>query len=227
MYQLYIANKNYSSWSLRSWALMCELAIPFEEKVVPFSQGSSFDEYHQFSPTGKVPCLIHDQNTVWDSLAIIEYLAESYPKAWPASSLARAWARSACAEMHSGFSALRTCCPMNIGVRVKLNQQSEEVIKQDLMRLDELWTEGLERFGGPFLAGSEFTGVDAFFAPVVFRIQSYSLKLSEAAQLYVDRMLSLSSLRQWQDEALKEIWRTERYEHEIQKIGILIEDLRN
>lgn len=226
MYQLYIANKNYSSWSLRPWVLMRELGIPFEEKVVPFSQGSSFDDFHQFSPTGKVPCLIQDQTAIWDSLAITEYLAESYPQVWPKSSDARAWARCASAEMHSGFNALRNNCPMNVGVRVQLNQYSDE-LKQDLSRLDELWTQGLKYFGGPFLAGSEFSAVDAFFAPVIFRIQGYSLKLSNDAHLYVEKMLELASMQRWQNEALKEIWRTERYENEINKIGVLLQDLRN
>ena len=148
MYELYIANKNYSSWSLRPWVLMRELGIPFAERLNPFLQGSSWEAFRRFSPNGKVPCL-HDRGTVvWDSLAIAEYLAERHDDVWPQSSDARSWSRCAAAEMHSGFAALRECCPMNCGVRVQLHDMPLALLK-DLARLEALWSEGLERFGGP------------------------------------------------------------------------------
>src|SRR5580658_8231839 len=176
MYVLYIANKNYSSWSLRPWILMRELGIPFEERLVPFEPGPVQKAFRAFSPTGRVPCLIDGATRVWDSLAITEYLAERQLDVWPANPEARAWARCAVAEMHSGFGALRSICSMSCGVRIRL-QSIPEALANDLERIEQLWNEGLESFGGPFLAGNRFTAVDAFFAPVAFRIQTYSLKL--------------------------------------------------
>src|SRR5690349_9794152 len=117
MYTLYIANKNYSSWSLRPWLLMRQLGIPFEERLVPFGHGAG--GFRTFSPTGKVPCLVDGDTVVWDSLSIVEYLADRHPGVWPAEPKARAWARSAAAEMHSGFAALRERCTMNLGIRVR------------------------------------------------------------------------------------------------------------
>ena len=125
MYTLYIANKNYSSWSLRPWLLMRVLAIPFEERLTPFPTGSSWSLYRPFSPSGRVPCLIDDGWAVWDSLAIAEYLAERHAGVWPSDARARAWARSAAAEMHSSFTALRNTCPMSCGVRVQPHPFSE------------------------------------------------------------------------------------------------------
>jgi glutathione S-transferase len=151
MYALYIANRNYSSWSLRPWVLLKTLSIEFEECFVPFLEGATYEEFRKFSPTGLVPCLVDGDLTVWDSLSITEYLAEAHSEIWPSDREARAWARSASAEMHSGFSALRNVCGMNVGVRVRLHEQSD-ALKANLARLDELWTEGLDRFGGPFLA---------------------------------------------------------------------------
>lgn len=225
MYQLYIANKNYSSWSLRPWILMKTLAIPFEEIMVPFTPISSWNEFRVFSPTGKVPCLSYAQITVWDSLAIIEYLAESYPTVWPESSEARAWARCASAEMHSGFSTIRNCCPMNLAIRLRLNQQTSE-LKKELSRLDELWNQGLDEFGGPFLAGDKFTAVDAFFAPVAFRLQSYALTLSPTALAYAEMLRKLPEMVEWQQAALKEVWREEEHERETLEQGTLLQDLR-
>ena len=138
MYTLHIANKNYSSWSLRPWALMKELNIPFKEKMSPFSAGSNWDEFRGFSPTGLVPCLVDGHLQIWDSLAITEYLAEKHPEVWPEEIDARAWARCASAEMHSGFPALRDQCSMNCGMRVKLDSVSAE-LQKDISRIDELW----------------------------------------------------------------------------------------
>ncbi|WP_140919694.1 glutathione S-transferase family protein [Limnobaculum xujianqingii] len=225
MYQLYIANKNYSSWSLRPWILLSQLGIPFEECIVPFDTGSNWEKFRRFSPSGKVPCLVDDQTIVWDSLAIAEYLAESYPEVWPDSREARAWARCASAEMHSGFSVLRNSCPMSVGVRIRPHQLSESLITE-LARLSELWEQGLNQFGGPFLAGKKFTAVDAFFAPVAFRIQSYDLPVSPAAKAYAERLLNLQSMMEWEEEALKEVWREEGHEQEALAIGVLLNDLR-
>jgi glutathione S-transferase len=227
MVTLYIANKNYSSWSLRPWILLSELGIPFEEKLTPFQEGtsSSWTAFRAFSPSGKVPCLHDGDNTVWDSLAITEYVAEQHPAVWPADRAARAWARSAAAEMHSGFEALRSTCPMNCGIRLQLSAISP-ALAANLARLQELWQEGLQRFGGPYLAGDAFTAVDAFYAPVVFRIQSYGLQLDATAQAYVERMLALPSMQRWYAEALKEMWRDRDHEQETLASGTLLEDLR-
>lgn len=224
MYQLYIANKNYSSWSLRPWILLNQLGLDFEEFIVPFTQ-SNWDNFRHFSPTGKVPCLIDNEITVWDSLAITEYLAETHPQVWPESREARAWARCASAEMHSGFNVLRNHCPMNIGVRVQLHQ-FPEALDKELVRLNELWEQGLNSFGGPFLAGDKFTAVDAFFAPVAFRIQSYNLPVSAPAKAYAERMLNLQSMMEWEEDALKEVWREKSHEDETLAVGIILQDSR-
>jgi glutathione S-transferase len=227
MYTLYIANKNYSSWSLRPWVLLTQLGIPFEEKLTPFQHGtsSSWAAFRDFSPTGKVPCLHDGDAAVWDSLSIAEYVAERHPGVWPSDPHARAWARSAAAEMHSGFEALRFHCPMNCGIRLQLNA-TPAVLTRDIVRLQELWTEGLQRFGGPYLAGSAFTAVDAFYAPVVFRIQSYQLSMDDNVRAYVQHMLSLPSMQRWYEAALKEAWRDPDHEEETLRQGILQQDLR-
>jgi glutathione S-transferase len=229
MYELYIANKNYSSWSLRPWVLMRELGLAFNEHIVPFTDGaagSNWDAFRSFSPTGKVPALIHDGTSLWDSLGIVEYLAERHEGVWPSDPQARAWARCAAAEMHSGFGALRENCTMNCGIRVRLEQLSD-ALQRDIARLDELWTEGLQRFGGPFLAGANFSAVDAFFAPVAFRVQTYGLKLSPAAQAYATRLLGLPAMQQWQTDALAESWREPGHEAEAKAAGTLLQDLRS
>jgi glutathione S-transferase len=225
MYRLYIANKNYSSWSLRPWLLMRELGIPFEEHLVPFEPGPVQKAFRAFSPTGRVPCLVDGSVHVWDSLAITEYLAERQLDIWPAKQEARTWARCAVAEMHSGYSVLRNTCSMSCGVRIRLNQISEG-LANDLERLEELWTEGLERFGGPFLAGERFTAVDAFFAPVVFRVQTYSLKLFSRSAQYAARMLDLGGMRSWYADALAEPWRDAAHEADVLQYGKVEQDLR-
>lgn len=222
---LYIANKNYSSWSLRPWALMRALGIPFEEKIEPLVPGSCWDAYRTFSPNGRVPCLHDGDAVIWESLAIVEYLAERHEGVWPQDAQARAWARCAAAEMHAGFSALRNQCPMNCGVRVTLNAVSKE-LRHDLDRLDELWNEGLDRFGGPFLAGDAFTAVDAFFAPVAFRVQTYGLELSDTAMVYAKRLLKLGFMHDWYEAALAETWREEDHDRQVVASAQIIEDLR-
>src|SRR5271157_4437968 len=161
-YELHIANKNYSSWSLRPWVLMRELKIEFREHLIPFGRAAEWDAYRKISPSGKVPCLIDGNTTVWDSLAIVEYLAERHAAVWPADGAARAFARCAAAEMHSGFGELRSRCSMSCGQRVRL-KEFPPGLERDIARIGALWHEGLRRFGGPFLAGQTFTGADAFF----------------------------------------------------------------
>ena len=225
MFDLYIANKNYSSWSLRPWVLMRELGIVFNEKLVPFAGTDEPNRFTEFSPTGKVPCLVDGATTVWDSLAIAEYVAEQFPMVWPRDRKARAWARCASAEMHSGFGALRDVCSMNCGIRVRIAPFPAAVLR-DMTRIDALWSEGLSRFGGPFLGGSRFTAVDAFFAPVVFRIQTFGLPVSEAAARYVHHLLELSAMKSWYEAALREPWREISHERETLQHGTLLQDFR-
>jgi glutathione S-transferase len=225
MYDLYIANKNYSSWSLRPWVLMRELEIPFREHLVPFGDESSWQNYRRISPTGKVPCLVDGETVVWESLAIMEYLAERQAVVWPLSARARAWARSAAAEMHAGFGELRARCSMSCGHRVRLTE-IPAVLERDLSRLGTLWNDGLHRFGGPFLAGEAFSAVDAFYAPVAFRIQTYGLTLDPAAAAYADRLLGTRAMQQWYADALKETLRDPPHDEEIAQVGRVLEDLR-
>ena len=224
MYTLHIGNKNYSSWSLRPWALMTERGIAFREQLHVFGPGFKAKSSGG-SPSGKVPCLHDGANVVWDSLAICEYLAERHPGVWPEDAAARAWARSAAAEMHSSFSALRNTCGMNCGLRVALHSHPPE-LKQDLERLAELWHDGLARFGGPFLAGKSFTAVDAFFCPVAFRVQSYGLVLPAEAMGYVQRLLALPSMKRWYEAGIAETYRDPPHEAEIAGAGRILQDLR-
>lgn len=225
MYTLHIANKNYSSWSLRPWLLLRALGVPFTEVLHPFSDTGNSEEFRKFSPTGKVPCLVDGEQTVWDSLAITEYLAEAHPGVWPGEAAARAWARCASAEMHSGFSALRNECSMTCGQRIELHGASQ-ALQQDLARIDGLWCEGLAAFGGPFLAGAACGAVDAFFAPVIFRVESYGLQLSPQAQAYQQRMFGLPAMREWYEAALQEPWREESHERDIAGSGVILADYR-
>ena len=171
MYELLIANKNYSSWSLRAWVLLAELGIDFEERLLPFTgDDDRADERLAATPAGKVPCLIDgsaegEPVAVWDSLAIAEYLAERHPGVWPEAPVTRAWARCATAEMHSGFPRLRDVCSMNCGVTIELDDGPRRSLDGELARIEELWSEGFVRFGGPFLAGSSFTAVGRLLRP--------------------------------------------------------------
>jgi glutathione S-transferase len=225
MYDLYIANKNYSSWSLRPWVLMRELKIAFREHMVAFGDETSWQSYRKISPAGKVPCVVDGDIVVWESLAIMEFLAERHAGVWPAPAAARAWARSAAAEMHAGFGELRGRCSMSCGVRVRLHEFPES-LERDIARLGALWNDGLRRFGGPYLAGDTFTAVDAFYAPVAFRIQSYGLTLDTVSVAYADRLLNTRSMREWYVEALKETLRDQPHDDEIAQVGRVVEDLR-
>ena len=224
MYELYIANKNYSSWSLRTWVLMRAAGIEFKEHLIPFG-GPAWRDFLKLSPSGKIPCLIDGATLVWDSLAITEYHAERHDGVWPEQAEARAWARSAAAEMHSGFMELRNRCSMTCGMRLRL-KETPAALARDIARLETLWSDGLARFGGPFLAARSFTAVDAFFAPVAYRVQTYGLQLKPGAAAYVQRLLEVPAMRQWYAAALAESFRDAPHEAEILEQASVLEDLR-
>lgn len=223
-YTLITANRNYSSWSLRPWVLMRVLGIPFADRIEPFTKPVNYDEFRTFSPTGQVPVLLDDDLTVWDSLGIVLYLAQRHDGVWPVGEAARAFAICGVTEMHGGFSALRNQCPMNIGVRVRL-EPHDAALAKDLARLKELFEEGLTRFGGPWLAGPDFTALDGFFAPVAYRIRTYGLDMGRG-QAWVEHVLAHPAMQQWEAEALAETWREGSHESEIGEGGTLIEDFR-
>lgn len=225
--KLYIANKNYSSWSLRPWMLMRTLGISFKETMKPFPMGGGVTGFESFSPTARVPVLVDEELTVWDSLAITEYLAEKHPQVWLTDSSARAWARSAAAEMHSGFTALRNNCPMSCGVRVELSAPLSEGLLNDLQRLQALWQQGLNEHGGPFLAGAQFSAVDAFFCPVAFRVQTYGLRLSAPCMAYVQTLLNLPAMQDWYAAALQEPWLEPWHDEMVLAKGRLLQDYRS
>ena len=226
MYQLNIANKNYSSWSLRPWVLMTELGIEFEEQFQPFESEDNFEKFRTFSPTGKVPCLTDGETVVWDSLAIAEYLAERHPGTWPEDGAARTFARCAAAEMHSGFPDLRNICPMNCAITVEM-AGIPDGLQRDINRIDELFSEGLAIFGGGFLAGDKFTAVDAFYCPVAYRFRSYQLPLSEVAGEYCDRLLKVAAMQAWDAAAIQESWREVSHEEEAGAAGKVVADRRD
>lgn len=226
MYVLHIANKNYSTWSLRAWSLLTALNIPFEENQHIFpSDGPSYPEFSKFSPTGFVPILDDGDIKVWDSLAIALHVAEEHPQVWPSDPVARSWARSAAAEMHSGFSALRNQCGMNVGIRCK-RPEITAPLQRDLDRLDRLWGEGLTRFGGPFLAGDAFSAADAFFCPVAFRVQTYDLQLSKRSLDYVALLLGLPAMQDWYRAGIAEPYREPGHEAETTLAHQVIADHR-
>jgi glutathione S-transferase len=225
MYELFIANKNYSSWSLRAWVLMRQLALPFREHLIQMLDGSSWEAFRKVSPSGRVPCLRDGEIIVWDTIGITEYLAERHPGVWPADPQARTWSRCAAAEMHAGFATLRERCSMNCGLRVRL-RDLPPLLQRDVHRINDLWNEGLTRFGGPFLAGNDFSAVDAFFAPVAFRAQTYSLPFDDRGAAYVARLLALPAMQAWYTDALAETWREPGHEAEAEVAGTWLEDLR-
>jgi glutathione S-transferase len=224
-YTLITANRNYSSWSLRPWLLMKGLGLTFEDQLQPFTKPSNYEEFRSFSPTGQVPVLLDEGRTIHDSLGITLYLADRHDGVWPKDPDARAWAQCAVVEMHAGFSALRNDCTMNVGVRVKPKPMSD-ALKANVARIAELFAEGLSRFGGPFLAGATFSAVDAFFAPVAFRVRTYGLDVGTAGQAWVDHILSHPAMLQWESEALAESWREAGHEAELRAAGQVIADYR-
>jgi len=201
MLQLYIGSKNYSSWSLRPWLAMTQFAIPFEEIHLEMFSAEFRRVVATVSPVGRVPVLVDGGFSVWDSLAIIEYLAERFPdKAiWPREAKDRARARSICAEMHSGFQQLRANMPMNIGVELP-GRGWNLAVQRDIDRISTMWRELLDGHGGPFLFG-EFTAADAYFAPVCARFWTYRPELDLAIRAYVGRVFELSAMKRWVAEA--------------------------
>ncbi|OAN97529.1 glutathione S-transferase family protein [Parasphingorhabdus sp.] len=223
-YRLITANRNYSSWSLRPWLLMTARAIPFEDEIVLF-EAENYTNFRQFAPNGQVPCLQDDGKAVWDSIAIMEYLAERHDGCWPADGDARTWARCATAEMHGGFSALRNQCPMNVGVRAKLHD-IDPVLQRDLDRIGELFAQGIADFGGPWLAGEDFTIVDAFYAPVAYRVRTFDLDIGATGRAWVDRIIAHPAMQQWEAQALAEPHREISHEQEIAVTAEVTEDFR-
>lgn len=210
---LYIGNKNYSSWSMRPWVAMRERGIEFREvrlRFDSFEPGSEFKKtIGAITPTGTVPVLVDGNLVVWDSLAIAEYLAEKFPQKnlWPASAHQRARARSICAEMHTGFKALRSLCPMNIEASLPevgaIAWRDNAALRSDVARLDAMWSELIRHHGGPMLFG-EFSLADAFFAPVVMRLRTYALPVSATAAQYMQAVCELASVQQWVEQARAE-----------------------
>ena len=217
MLKLYIGNKNYSSWSMRPWVLLTQAGIAFEEVMVRFD---SFDAGSQFkqallslTPTGKVPVLVDSSVAgglvIWDTLAIAEYLAELFPQRqlWPQEPAARARARSVCAEMHAGFTALRGACPMNIEAALpeigQLVWRDKPAVRADVARLVSMWRELLTQHGGPLLFGA-FSIADAYFAPVCMRLKTYALPLPTEIAAYVDRVAALPGVAAWVAQARAE-----------------------
>ncbi len=213
MLKLFVGNKNYSSWSMRPWVLLRQAGIPFEEEVVRFD---SFDADSNFkktiadvTPTAKVPVLVDEDLAIWDTLAIAEYLAEQYPDKhlWPQDKVARARARSVCAEMHSGFTGLRSQCPMNIEASLPLIGaliwRDQPAVHRDVQRIVQMWTGLLEEYGGPMLFG-EFSIADAYFAPVCMRLRTYALPLPIAIADYVQRVSQLPGVAAWIQGAMDE-----------------------
>jgi len=225
-YTLVTANRNYSSWSLRPWVLMRALGIPFEDRIEPFLAPENYDAFRLFSPTGQVPVLIDGERTVWDSLGIALYLAERHDGVWPSDGDARAWAVCAAAEMHGGFAALRNERTMNVGVRVDPVRGSD-ALDRNVARITELWAEGLGRFGGPWLAGADFTAVDAFFAPVAFRVRTYGIDVGPQGLAWVERIIAHPAMREWEDAALAETWREAGHEAELAASGSITADFRH
>jgi glutathione S-transferase len=224
-YTLITANRNYSSWSLRPWLLMKALGIAFEDRIEPFTAPENYDAFRQFSPTGQVPVLIAGTRTIWDTMGITLYLAARYDEVWPSDEAARDWAMCAASEMHAGFSALRSDCTMNVGVRVH-PKPMRAALRADVVRLAELWDQGLTQFGGPWLAGPRFSAVDAFFAPVAWRVRTYGLDVGERGAAWVEHVIAHPAMQQWEAEALAETWREAAHEEELRSCGDITADYR-
>jgi glutathione S-transferase len=196
---IYLGNKNYSSWSLRPWLALKQTAAAFTEELIPLSEAATRSTILRYSPSGRVPALKHNGLTVWDSLAICEYLAEAFPKThlWPKDKAARAVARAVSAEMHSGFAALRNHLPMNMRSSFP-NRGVTPDVQADINRVTAIWRDCRKRFGegGPFLFGG-FSNADAMYAPVVSRFRTYKVELEAEAQAYTDAVWALPALQEW------------------------------
>jgi glutathione S-transferase len=205
---LVIGNKNYSSWSLRPWIAMKVAGIPFEEVLIPLYLPGSKEQILKYSPAGKVPILIDGDERVWESLSIMEHLAERFPDArlWPADARARSLARSVSAEMHAGFQPLRQHCTMNLWLPPKARPMPPEVL-ENMTRIEAIWADCRKRFGqgGAFLFGN-FGAADAMYAPVVARFHNYGLPVSAGTRAYMEAVMALPAWREWYDAAMKETW---------------------
>jgi glutathione S-transferase len=213
MLKLFIGNKNYSSWSMRAWVLMRQSDIDFEEVMLRFDSFSPDSQFKkrlaEISPIGQVPVLVDGNLSVWDTLSIAEYLAETFPQRqlWPRHPTQRAKARSLCAEMHAGFSALRHACPMNIEARLPevgaLAMRDKPGVREDLSRIVNMWSELLSEHKGPMLFG-HFSIVDAYYAPIVMRLMTYQLPVPPDVSVYMDRVTRLEAVGAWIEAALLE-----------------------
>ena len=203
--QLIIGNKNYSSWSLRSWWLLKSLGVPFNEVIIPLGQPEIRAALLQYSPSGKAPAIVNEEVVLWDSLAITEYFNESYLGVWPVDHVMRAYARAVSAEMHSGFTALRNQMPMNINVRTKIEPSA--ACTANIARICEIWRDCRINYGhlGPWLFG-KWSAADAFFAPVVMRFNSYGVELDETCFAYLHTVWFDPYIREWVTAASQETW---------------------
>jgi glutathione S-transferase len=212
--KLVIGNKNYSSWSMRPWLALRASNIPFEEILISLYSGEADKQrILDHSRSGKVPILIDGDVTVWDSLAIIEYVAERFPekRLWPEQAAKRAHARSVSAEMHSGFAALRNECGMNLHRPVRSIELSAEA-SANIVRVEEIWSECRDRYGGPFLFGTAFGAADAMFAPVVHRFRNYAVEVKPQTQAYMDTMMVQPAFAEWTKAGLAETTIIEKFE---------------
>ncbi|MDB5569935.1 MAG: glutathione S-transferase [Hyphomicrobiales bacterium] len=211
---LIIGNKAYSSWSMRPWILLATLHIPFEETLVNIYDDKGKAKLRKLSPTGKVPVLTDGDVRVWESLAIMEYVAEKFPArdVWPKRKAARAHARALASEMHAGFRDLRIHCPTNFRREPKAREMTPEAMA-DVARLEAAWAEARDAFGrgGPFLYG-KFSAADAMFAPVVNRLHIYDVPVSARTRAYMDAVMALPAWAAWHKDAAKEKWRVEKYD---------------
>jgi glutathione S-transferase len=212
--KLVIANKAYSSWSLRPWILLAHFKIPFEEIVIPLDQPDTRKKILKYAANGKCPSLHDGETAIWESIAIVEYVAEKYPdKAiWPKNKAARAHARTLSAEMHAGFQALRQHCPTNFVRPVRKRELIPEV-EADVVRIEAAWAQARKTFGaaGPFLFG-RFSAADAMFAPVVNRLHVYDVKVKKATRDYMDAVMALPAWKAWIRDAEAEPWRLDKYD---------------
>lgn len=218
---LVIGNKLYSSWSMRPWLLMKQLGVAFDEVLVPLDLPDTRTRVLAYSPAGKVPVLVDGDVTVWETLAIMEYVGDAYgAPVWPEDRKARAMARAVASEMHAGFQALRSACPMNLGKKYATRDRGEAVAR-DVARFSEIVRDARKRFGvgGPFLFGA-FSAADAMYAPLATRLDTYSIPLDGTTQAYVDAILALPAFQEWRQAGLKEEWVVETDEVDEEPVAV-------